>query len=51
MIAGGSDVAFRRDDPDDMTPPAKCFGFVQSIDQKLKRRLFELLTVQGTQAN
>jgi len=31
--------------------PAKCFGYVQSYDSKPKRRLFELLTAQGMQAN
>ena len=31
--------------------PAKCFGFVQIYDTKPKRRLFDLLTSQGMQAN
>ena len=31
--------------------PAKCFGFVQTYDTKPKRRLFEVLTAQGMQAN
>jgi hypothetical protein len=31
--------------------PAKSFGFVQTYDDKPKRRLFELLTSQGMQAN
>ena len=31
--------------------PAKCFGYVQTYDTKPKRRLFELLTAQGLQAN
>lgn len=31
--------------------PAKCFGYVQTYDKKPKRRLFEVLTSQGMQAN
>ncbi|MGH3687350.1 MAG: hypothetical protein ACRDSM_20335 [Pseudonocardiaceae bacterium] len=31
--------------------PAKCFGYVQTYDKKPKRRLFEILTSQGMQAN
>jgi hypothetical protein len=31
--------------------PGKCFGFVQTYDQKPKRRLFELLKSQGMQMN
>jgi hypothetical protein len=31
--------------------PAKCFGDVQIYDTKPKRRLFEILTSQGMQAN
>jgi hypothetical protein len=31
--------------------PAKCFGYVQTYDTKPKRRLFEILTSQGMQAN
>jgi hypothetical protein len=30
---------------------AKCFAFVQTYDTKPKRRLYELLTAQGMQAN
>ena len=30
---------------------AKCFAFVQTYDSKPKRRLYELLTAQGMQAN
>jgi hypothetical protein len=30
---------------------AKCFGFVQTLDEKPKRRLFELLKSQGMQSN
>ena len=31
--------------------PAKCFGYVQTYDTQPKRRLFEILTSQGMQAN
>lgn len=31
--------------------PATCFAFVQSVDTKPKRRLFEVLTAQGMQMN
>ena len=31
--------------------PAKCFAFVQGVDTKPKRRLFEVLTAQGMQMN
>jgi hypothetical protein len=31
--------------------PSRCFGFVQTYDQKPKRRLFELLKSQGMQMN
>lgn len=31
--------------------PNKCFGFVQTYDEKPKRRLFELLKSQGMQMN
>jgi hypothetical protein len=31
--------------------PGKCFGFVQTYDQKPKRRLFEMLKSQGLQMN
>jgi len=51
VIAGKSVLAFRRDDPDDVSPSSKCFALVQSIDTKPKRRLFDLLQSQGMQAN
>jgi len=51
VIAGKSVLAFRRDDPDAAVASAKCFGFVHTIDPAPKRRLFELLTSQGMQAN
>ena len=31
--------------------PATCFGYVQTYDKKPKRRLYEILTSQGMQAN
>src|SRR5580704_9998494 len=43
-------VAFRRDDAGEV-PSAKCFGFVQTYDQKPRRRLWELMKSQGMQEN
>ena len=51
VIAGKSVLAFRRDEAEDVGPSAKCFSFVQSLDPKPKRRLFELLQGQGMQPN
>ena len=50
VIAGKSVVAFRREDETE-TPSAKCFGFVQTYDEKPRRRLWELLKSQGMQEN
>ena len=50
VIAGKSVVAFRREDVDE-APSAKCFGFVQTYDEKPRRRLWELLKSQGMQEN
>jgi len=50
VIAGKSVVAFRRDDEDEQ-PSAKCFGFVQTYDEKPRRRLWELMKSQGMQEN
>ena len=50
VIVGKSILAFRREDAEDV-PSSKCFGFVQTYDQKPKRRLFEVLTSQGFQLN
>ena len=50
MIAGKSVVAFRRDDEGEV-PSAKCFGFVQTYDEKPRRRLWELMKSQGMQEN
>jgi hypothetical protein len=51
VIAGKSILAFHRDDPEDVPPSSKCFALVRSYDKKPKRRLFDLLTSQGMQAN
>jgi hypothetical protein len=50
VIVGKSILAFRRDDEEDL-PSGKCFGFVQTLDEKPKRRLFEVLKSQGHQMN
>jgi len=50
VIAGRSVVAFRRTEGDEV-PPAKCFGFVQTYDQKPRRRLWEVMKSQGMQEN
>ena len=51
VIAGKSILSFHRDDPEDLPASSKCFALVRSVDQKPKRRLFELLQSQGMQAN
>lgn len=50
VIAGRSVVAFRRAETDPVPPP-KCFGFVQTYDEKPRRRLWELMKSQGMQEN
>jgi hypothetical protein len=50
VIAGRSVVAFRRRE-EDAIPPPKCFGFVQTYDQKPRRRLWELMKSKGMQEN
>jgi hypothetical protein len=50
VIAGKSVVAFRREDEEEV-PSAKCFGFVQSYDEKPRQRLWELMKSQGMQEN
>jgi hypothetical protein len=50
VVAGNSVVAFRRDDEGEV-PSAKCFGFVQTYDEKPRRRLWELMKSQGMQEN
>ena len=51
MIAGKSVLEFRRDDTGGQNKSSKCFGFVQSYDDRPKRRLFEVLKSQGMQEN
>ena len=46
VIVGKSTLAFRRDEEDD-TPSSKRFGFVQTLDTKPKRRLFEVFSRKG----
>ena len=50
VIAGKSVVAFRRDEEGE-APTTKCFGFVQTYDEKPRRRLWELMKSQGMQEN
>jgi hypothetical protein len=50
VIVGKSILAFRRDNEEDIAS-SKCFGFVQTLDEKPKRRLFEVLKSQGHQMN
>ncbi len=50
VIVGKSILAFKRHDDQDI-PSSKCFGFVQTLDEKPKRRLFEVLKSQGHQMN
>src|SRR5215813_246506 len=50
VIVGKSTLAFTRDE--DAEPPScKRFGFVQTVDTKSKRRLYEVLKSQGFQMN
>jgi hypothetical protein len=50
VIVGKSILAFHREDAED-SPSSKCFGFVQTLDEKPTRRLFEVLKSQGLQMN
>ncbi len=50
VIAGKSIVAFRREEEAEV-PSAKCFGFVQTDDNKPRRRLWELMKSQGLREN
>jgi hypothetical protein len=50
VIAGKSVVAFRRGEGDPVPPP-KCFGFVQTYDQKPRQRVWEVMKSQGMQEN
>jgi len=50
VIVGKSTRSFREDN-DDKGPSSKRFGFVQTLDTKPKRRLYEVLHSQGLQMN
>jgi hypothetical protein len=50
VIAGKSVLEFKRDDLSEERS-SKCFAFVQTYDEKPRRRLFELLRSQGMQEN
>jgi hypothetical protein len=50
VIVGKSVLEFKRDDPE-AEQSKKCFGFVQTFDEKPRRRLFELLKSQGMAMN
>src|SRR5713101_4287611 len=50
VIVGKSTLAFQREEEEDH-PSSKRFGFVQTLDTKSKRRLFEVLKSQGMQMN
>jgi hypothetical protein len=51
VIAGKSLLAFTRGEESEQPVSSKCFAFVQTYDQKPKRRLFEVLQSQGHQLN
>jgi hypothetical protein len=51
VIAGKSLLAFTRGEESEAPVSSKCFAFVQTFDQKPKRRLFEVLQSQGHQLN
>src|SRR5919197_4452411 len=50
VIVGKSTLAFKRNEDEDH-PSSKRFGFVQTLDTKAKRRLYEVLQSQGMQMN
>jgi len=50
VIVGKSTLAFKRD-REEPIPSSKRFGFVQTLDQKPKRQLYEVLQSQGMQLN
>jgi hypothetical protein len=50
VIVGKSTLSFREDEAD-QAPSSKRFGFVQTLDTKPKRRLYEVLHSQGLQMN
>jgi hypothetical protein len=51
VIAGKSLLAFTQGEESEPPVSSKCFAFVQTFDQKPKRRLFEVLQSQGHQLN
>jgi hypothetical protein len=51
VIAGKSILPFRRDEPEDVPSSSKYYASVGQFDTKPKRRLFDLLSAQGMQAN
>jgi len=51
VIAGKSILAFRRDPDAKQELSGRCVAWVQTYDEKPKRRLFELLQAQGMQPN
>ena len=51
MIAGKSLLAFKRDQEEKQELSGSCFAWVQTYDEKPRRRLFELLQSQGMQPN
>jgi hypothetical protein len=51
VIAGKSILAFKRDEEEAPELSGRCFAWVQTYDEKPKRRLFELLQSHGMQPN
>jgi hypothetical protein len=51
VIAGKSILAFKREPEQKPELSGRCFAFVQTYDEKPKRRLFELLQAHGMQPN
>jgi hypothetical protein len=50
VIVGKSTLVFKREEEEE-APSSKRFGFVQTLDTKPKRRLYEVLKSQGMQLN
>jgi hypothetical protein len=51
VIAGKTILAFKRDQEGKPELSGRCFAWVQTYDEKPKRRLFELLKSQGMKPN
>jgi hypothetical protein len=51
VIVGKSIRSFEEGEEEDRTPSLKRFGFVQTLDTKSKRRLYEVLHSQDLQMN